>query len=134
MSDAVIRAWRAVEREGERLGGLTLRELFDRDPERFGAFSFRHEDLLVDLSKEKIDRPGLDALLALAGAAELPAWRDALFTGKRVNATEGRAALHMALRGGTDPDVAIDGAAVLPEVEAVRERFLAFADGVRSGR
>ena len=134
MTDAVSRAWRAVEREGERLGALTLRELFDRDPERFATLSFRHEDLLVDLSKEKIDRPALDALLALAGAAELPAWRDDLFTGKHVNATEGRAALHMALRGGTDPDVAIDGAAVLPEVEAVRERFLAFADGVRSGR
>lgn len=134
MTDAVARAWRAVEREGERLAGTTLRELFERDPERFASFSFRHEDLLVDLSKEKIDRPALDTLLALAEAVELPARRDDLFSGRRVNATEGRAALHMALRDGTDPDVAVDGAAVRPEVEAVREQFLVFAEAVRSGR
>ena len=134
MTDAVARAWRAVEREGERLRALSLRTLFERNPERFASFSFRHEDLLVDLSKEKIDRPALDALLALAEAVELPARRDDLFSGQRVNATEGRAALHMALRDGTDPDVAVDGATVRPEVEAVRERFLAFAEAVRSGR
>ena len=134
MTDAVARAWRAVEREGERLGGVSLRTLFERDPERFASFSFRHEDLLVDLSKEKIDRPALDALLALAEAVELPARRDDLFSGRRVNATEGRAALHMALRDGTDPDVAVDGAAIRPEIEAVRERFLTFAEAVRGGR
>ena len=134
MSDVVTRAWRAVEGEGARLGACSLRTLFERDPERFASFSFRHEDLLVDLSKEKIDRTVLDALFALAEAAGLPARRDALFAGERVNATEGRAALHMALRGGTDPDVAVDGAAVRPEAEAVRERFLAFAENIRSGR
>ena len=134
MTDAAARAWRAVEREGERLRALSLRTLFERDRARFAACSFDHEDLLVDLSKEKIDRGALDALLALARAAELPAWREALFAGERVNATEGRAALHMALRGGTDEDLAVDGLAVLPEVETVRERFLAFAEGVRAGR
>ena len=133
MTDAMARAWRVVEREGERLAGVTLRELFERDPERFASLSFRHEDLLVDVSKEKIDRAALDALFALAEAVELPARRDDLFSGRRVNATEGRAALHMALRDATDPDVAVDGAAIRPEVEAVRERFLAFAEAVRSG-
>ena len=133
MTDAVARAWRVVEREGERLAGVTLRELFERDPERFASLSFRHEDLLVDVSKEKIDRAALDALFALAEAVDLPARRDDLFSGRRVNATECRAALHMALRDGTDPDVAVDGAAIRPEVEAVRERFLAFAEAVRSG-
>ena len=134
MSGALARAWRAVEREGERLRPLSLRRLFERDPERFPSLSFGHEDLLVDLSKERIDRAALDALLGLARAVRLPAWREALFGGERVNATEGRAALHMALRGGTDPDLAVDGAAIGPEVEAVRERFLAFADDVRAGR
>ena len=134
MTDAVARAWRAVEREGERLGRLSLRQLFEHDPERFASFSFGHEDLLVDLSKEKIDRGALDTLLALARASGLPARREALFTGEQVNSTEGRAALHMALRGGTDEDVAIDGVAVRPEVEAVRESFLGFAEDVRSGR
>ena len=134
MTNAVARAWRAVEREGERLGGLSLRRLFEHDPERFASFSFAHEDLLVDLSKEKIDRGALDALLALARASELPARREALFTGEQVNSTEGRAALHMALRGGTDEDAAVDGVAVRREVEAVRESFLGFAEDVRCGR
>ena len=134
MTDAVARAWRAVEREGERLRALSLRILFERDPRRFDSFSFGHEDLLVDLSKEKIDRGALDALLALARASGLPARREALFAGEPVNATEGRAALHMALRGGTDGDAAVGGVAVRPEVEAVRESFLGFAEDVRSGR
>ena len=134
MSDAKALAWRAVEREGERLRGLSLRDEFERDPERFASLSFAHEDLLIDFSKEKIDRAALDALLALARAAELPARRDAMFAGERVNTTEERAALHMALRGGTDDHVAVDGIEVLHEVEAVRERFLAFAEDVRSGR
>ena len=134
MSDAVRDAWRALAREGERLGGLSLRTLFEHDPERFASFSFGHEDLLVDLSKEKIDRPALDALLALAGAVELPARRDALFAGKHVNATEDRAALHMALRGGTDERLVVGGIDVARDVGAARERFLAFAEEVRSGR
>ena len=134
MSDAADTAWRAVEREGARLRALSLRTLFAREPERFAAFSFRHEDLLVDLSKEKVDRAALAALLALAEAVDLPAWREALFRGERVNTTEGRAALHMALRGGAAPDVSVDGSPVLPEVEETRERFLAFAGDVRTGR
>ena len=134
MTDAVARAWSAVEREGERLRGLSLRQLFEHDPERFASFSFGHEDLLLDFSKEKIDRGAFDALLALARASGLPARREALFAGEPVNATEGRAALHMALRGGTDEDAAVDGVAVRPEVEAVRESFLGFAEDVRSGR
>ena len=134
MTDALARAWRAVEGAGERLGGLSLRRLFERDPERFASFSFGHEDLLVDLSKEKIDRGALDALLALARASALPARREALFAGEAVNTTEGRAALHMALRGGADEHAAVDGIAVRPEVEAVRESFLGFAEDIRSGR
>ena len=134
MSDAMTLAWRAVEREGERLHELSLRALFERDPARFASFSFGHEDLLVDFSKEKVDPGALDALLSLAEAAEMPARRDALFTGRRVNTTEDRAALHMALRGSTDERLVVDGIDVSLEVDAVRERFLAFAEEIRTGR
>ena len=134
MTEAVARAWRAVEREGARLRGLSLRHLFEHDPERFASLSFGHEDLLVDLSKEKLDRAALDALLALARASDLPARREALFRGERVNATENRAALHMALRDGTDEGLAVEGIDVAREVAEVRKRFLAFAEDVRSGR
>ena len=133
MSEAVRRAWSAVEAEGKRLATSSLRQLFARDPRRFAALSFRLEDLLIDFSKERIDRDALDALLALAEATGVAARRDALFAGQRVNSTEGRAALHMALRGGTDEGLVVDGVAVFPEVEAARERFLSFAEAVRSG-
>ena len=134
MPDAMALAWRAVEREGERLKGHSLRELFARDPGRFASLSFAFGDLLVDFSKERIDRAALDALLALAEAAELPARRDAMFAGERINTTEDRAALHSALRGGTDEGVAMDGAIAAHEVMAVQARFLAFAEDVRAGR
>ena len=134
MSDAIALAWRAVEREGERLHELSLRTLFVRDRARFASFSFGHEDLLVDFSKEKIDPGALDALLSLAEAVEMPARRDALFTGRRVNTTEDRAALHMALRGSTDERLVVDGIDVSLEVDTVRERFLAFAEEIRTGR
>ena len=134
MSDALSEAWGAVAREGERLRRLPLRDSFARDPARFASFSFAFGDLLVDFSKEKIDRAALSALLALAEAADLPARRDAMFAGERINATEDRAVLHAALRGGTDEDVTVDGSRVAPEVAAERERFLAFAEAVRSGR
>ncbi|MCY4453760.1 MAG: glucose-6-phosphate isomerase [Immundisolibacterales bacterium] len=133
MSDSVSRAWARVEREGERLRTLSLRVLFERDPERFASLSFGHEDLLVDLSREKIDRPALAALSALAEAAGLPERRDALFAGERINSTEDRAVLHMALRDGADARLVVDGIDVHREVEATRDRFLAFAEGVRSG-
>ena len=134
MSDALSEAWGAVAREGERLRRLPLRDSFARDPARFASFSFAFGDLLVDFSKEKIDRAALNALLVLAEAADLPARRDAMFAGERINATEDRAVLHAALRGGTDEDVTVDGSRVAPEVAAERERFLAFAEAVRSGR
>ena len=134
VTGAVSRAWRAVEREGERLRALSLRTLFERDPERFSAFSFGYEDLLVDLSKEKIDHPALDALLSLAEAVDLPARREALFAGERVNTTEERAALHMSLRGGTDESLTVEGIDVTGDAATNRERFLAFAEHVRAGR
>ena len=133
MPDAMAHAWRAVEREGERLMSLPLRELFARDPGRFASLSFAFEDLLVDFSKERIDRAAMDVLLALAEAAALPSRRDAMFAGERINTTEDRAALHPALRGGTDEGVAVDGAVVTNEVTAVQARFLAFAEEVRAG-
>jgi glucose-6-phosphate isomerase len=127
MSDAVEAAWARVRAEGARLRGRTLRELFAADPGRFAALSFRHGDLTLDLSKEKLDGAALDALLALAAAAGVAAARDRLFAGAPVNLTEGRAVLHMALRGGAAAPADADVAGTL-------DRFLAFAEAVRSGR
>ena len=91
-------AWEKVHGEAARLKPVHLRELFALDPARFDTLSAGLDDMLLDFSKEKIDAPALEALLALARAAGVERQRDAMFAGEPVNTTEGRAALHMALR------------------------------------
>jgi glucose-6-phosphate isomerase len=121
-------AWTALERHAARLRATTLRALFAADPGRAAALTASLDDLSVDLSKEKIDAAALAALVDLARAAGVEARRDAMAAGAPVNATEGRAVLHMALRGSVAP--AVEGVA---EVAETRERFLAFAEALRSG-
>ena len=131
---ALEAAWDKLHSEAARLKPVHLRELFAADAGRFDTLSARLDDLLVDFSKEKLDAPALDALLALARAAGVERRRDAMFAGEKVNTTEGRAALHMALRGGAGERVLVDGDDIMPGVVETRERFLAFAGEVRAGR
>ncbi len=119
-------AWERVHREAARLRPTHLRTLFAGDPARFERLSFAFEDLSIDVSKEKLDAAALDALLALARAADIEGRREAMFAGEPVNRTEGRAVLHMALRGGA---VAPPG----DDVEGAHADVLAFAEGVRAG-
>ena len=106
---------------------MHLRDLFARDPGRFRALCFGEDDLTLDLSKEKLDAEALAALVSLARAAGVEARRDAMAAGRPINATEGRAVLHMALRGGAEPPAGDD-------VRATLDRFLRFAEEVRAGR
>ena len=110
-----------------RLKATNLRSLFAADPNRFDNFSVRFDDLFIDFSKEKIDGEALDALFNVARDADVAGAREAMFGGKNWNLTEGRAVLHMALRGGADAPAGDD-------VNATLDRFLAFAEDVRSGR
>lgn len=131
MSPNTAAAWTAVDAQAERmraLGPYALRALFRVDPRRADAMTATLDDLTIDWSKELLDAPAWSALLALAEAAGVAAARDAMAAGAPVNATEGRAALHMALRGAATPDVA--GVA---EVDGTKARMLAFAEAVRDG-
>ncbi len=131
---AMERNWSEAQAHGARLREHTLRCLFAEDAGRFARLSFRMDDLLVDFSKEKLDRAALGALLDLARAADLEARRDAMFRGEKINLTEDRAVLHTALRDGAGDAVAVDGVDVMPAVRDTRDRFLAFAEDVRHGR
>ena len=111
-----------------------LRELFADDPGRAGRYTFRCADLVVDLSKNWVDERVLAALVELASACGVEQRRDAMFAGDTVNTTEGRAALHTALRVPEASTIEVDGADVVPEVHAVRRQMSAFADSVRAGR
>lgn len=123
---SIEKAWENVREAAARIEPLHLRELFASDPDRFAKLCFHLEDLTIDLSKERIDAAALDALFDLARATGVEALRDEMVAGRKINTTEQRAVLHMALRGGA---AAPDG----DDVAATLERFLAFAEDVRSG-
>jgi glucose-6-phosphate isomerase len=145
-------AWAAVAAAAEALrapGAPTLASLFAADPDRFAHLHVvvegREGPLLIDYSKNLVTREAITALLTLARARGVPAALQALVRGDRVNTTEQRAALHMALRrpvqttaadGWPGAEVRVGGTGddVTPAVHAVLDQMEAFAESVRSGR
>lgn len=112
----------------------SMREAFAADPQRFEKFSASDGDLLLDWSKCAVDARTMELLEKLAEAADLEGRRDAMFAGKKINVTEGRAVLHTALRNLTGKGIVLDGQDVKAEVLAVLDAMGAFADAVRSGK
>ena len=131
--EPLAEAWTAVHSAAQRLRNTRLRDLFASDPDRFTRLSFRLDDLLIDFSKERLDHGALDSLLALASASAIAGRRDAMFEGGRINETEGRAALHTALRAGPEARIELDGRDVMIDVRETLGRFLDFAEAIRSG-
>ncbi len=120
MSAIMDEAWDKVEIAASRLRGAKLLDLFAADPNRTETLTFEAPHLLADFSKQRIDGPALNAMIALAGAADFDGWRAKLFNGDVVNTTENRAAKHWALRI-TDPPGGDN------EVTAVLDRMHDFA-------
>ena len=110
----------------------SLLSLFD-DEARFSAFSAQAAGILLDFSKTNIDASALDLWFDLARDGQVEARRDQMFAGARINATEDRAVLHTALRGGATPALVVDGEDVRPRVAETLERMAAFCRGVREG-
>ena len=127
-------AWQALKQERRAWNSLSLRELFAEDKKRFERFSLQLDDLLLDYSKNLIRSQTLKLLLKLAKEAGVEALRDAMFTGEKINLTEGRAVLHTALRNRSERPVMVDGRDVMPDVREVLSRIRAFADRVRTGK
>lgn len=124
--------WAALAENNHAAVGRRIANLL-ADPGRMAAFSVQADGLLFDFSKTNIDPAALDLLLSLTEAADLPARRDAMFTGARINDTEGRAVLHTALRN-LSGSVILDGRDVMPAVRATHAAMSAFAQDVRQGR
>ncbi|MFP5409676.1 MAG: glucose-6-phosphate isomerase [Gammaproteobacteria bacterium] len=110
-----------------------MRDLFDADPQRFERFSLQVGDLLLDYSKNRIRDETMALLVRLAEEADVAGWRERMFAGEKINHTENRAVLHVALRNRSNTPVIVDGEDVMPKVNAVIERMGAFAEKVRSG-
>jgi glucose-6-phosphate isomerase len=126
--------WAALTEHAESVRHLQLRQLFTDDPARGERCTVEAAGLLLDYSKHRVTDETLRLLLDLARAVDLPGARERMFTGERINATEGRAVLHTALRAPRGAVVEVDGENVVPAVHAVLDAMSAFADQVRSGR
>jgi glucose-6-phosphate isomerase len=126
-------AWQALAEHHAELRDLPMRQLFADDPDRFRRFSLSHGDLFLDYSKNRITQRTMDLLLELARQRDLPAWIERMFTGQKINNTEGRAVLHTALRNRSGNPVVVDGTDVMPEINRVLEQMRRFTELVRSG-
>ena len=124
--------WAALDSHASRLSAAPTRELFARDPGRFERFSRSAVGLQLDFSRQRIDEVVLAKLTELVDAVGFRERIDAMFRGDKINRTEDRAVLHVALR--QPAGAAIGGAEIEKQVMAERERMLSFAEAVRSGR
>ena len=126
-------AWKALDRHEEAMRKVHMRALFEQDRERFAAFSLRVGEILLDYSKNIITHETVQLLLDLARAAGLEGWREKMFAGEKINNTEGRAVLHVALRADAETSIRVDGEDVVPAVLRVRAQMREFSEAVRSG-
>jgi glucose-6-phosphate isomerase len=127
-------AWRALAAHHARIAGAHLRQLFAEDARRGERLSVEGAGIFLDYSKNRITDETLKLLLALAEEAGLRERIEAMFSGQKINVTEDRAVLHVALRAPRDQSILVDGSNVVPEVHAVLDKMSAFAERVRRGQ
>jgi glucose-6-phosphate isomerase len=127
-------AWQALVGHKAALANVHMRDLFEADPERFAKMSREGCGMFVDYSKHRATDDTLRLLFALARQAEVERWRDQMFAGAKINVTEQRAVLHVALRNRSNRPIAVDGRDVMPDVNAVLAKMRDFTERVRSGR
>jgi glucose-6-phosphate isomerase len=125
--------WQALQQQFASIGQKHLRELFAADPHRGEQLTVEDVGLYLDYSKQRVDDDTLRLLRELAQACELPQRIEAMFRGDKINSTENRAVLHVALRAPASEKILVDGHNVIPDVHEVLDRMAAFAERVRSG-
>jgi glucose-6-phosphate isomerase len=126
-------AWKALQSHYEKVRSIHLRTLFADDPERGERLTLNAVGLFLDYSKNRVTDETLKLLVQLARESGLEARRDAMFRGDKINVSENRAVLHVALRAPKGEVIKVDGMDVVPEVHAVLDKMTDFAERVRSG-
>ena len=127
-------AYAALAEHYQEVKDLHMRDLFAADPGRFCRFSLRLDDILFDYSKNRITDTTLALLCGLARQAGVETKRDAMFAGEKINVTENRAVLHVALRNREDRPIFVDGEDVMPGVDRVLGQIRGFCGRVHSGQ
>ncbi len=125
--------WHALQQHFAQTGSQSLRELFAADPQRGEQLTAEAVGLYMDYSKQRVSSDTVQLLCELAEACELRQRTEAMFRGEKINTTENRAVLHVALRAPAGEKIMVDGHDVVPDVHEVLDRMRAFADQVRSG-
>uniref|UniRef100_A0A3Q3LYF1 Glucose-6-phosphate isomerase a n=1 Tax=Labrus bergylta TaxID=56723 RepID=A0A3Q3LYF1_9LABR len=122
----------------DNAGSLNMRDMFESDKDRFSKFSTTLQtddgEILLDFSKNLINQEVLSMLLAMAKSMGVEEAREKMFSGEKINFTEGRAVLHVALRNRSNEPITVDGQDVMPEVNRVLDKMKAFCQRVRSGQ
>jgi glucose-6-phosphate isomerase len=126
-------AWKALEAHFEKMRDTHLRNLFAADPTRGERMTAEAAGIFLDYSKNRITDDTIRLLIRLAQEADLQGRTEAMFRGEKINVTEKRAVLHVALRAPQDATIVVDGENVVPKVHAVLAKMAGFADKVRSG-
>jgi glucose-6-phosphate isomerase len=127
------KAWKALEKHHKKIAGLHLRDLFANDPRRGERLTAEAAGLFLDYSKNRVTDETLELLLGLTEESDLRSHIDAMFRGDKINVTESRAVLHVALRAPRGTVIRVDGEDVVPQVHEVLDRMSAFSVKVRSG-
>ncbi len=128
------KAWKALARHRKSMGRVRMPELFAKDKKRFEKFSLRLGDTLLDYSKNRITGDTMRLLVDLAKEAQVEEWRARMFAGEKINFTEKRAVLHVALRNLNGGPIPVDGEDVMPGVKRVLDQMRKFSDAVRNGK
>lgn len=124
-------AWLALQAHQSTMAQQHLRELFQQDPQRSEKFSLTFSNILMDYAKQPINHETVDLLLALAHQQKLRDWIAKMFSGEKINSTEQRAVLHIALRG--DQSIMVDGTDVMPDVKRVLKQMERFSIAIQGG-
>jgi glucose-6-phosphate isomerase len=127
------KVWKALKKHHKQLSNRHMREMFAKDPQRFDKFSLEACGIFLDYSKNRITEKTMRLLFSLARQAKVEAWRDRMFAGEKINVTEQRAVLHIALRNRANRPIIVDGRDVMPDVNAVLAHMKQFSNAVRDG-
>ncbi|MBX2992776.1 MAG: glucose-6-phosphate isomerase [Bacteroidetes bacterium] len=127
------KAWKALAAHHTKMADKHMRVMFARDPQRFEKFSMKTCGILLDYSKNRVSEKTMRLLFDLARHVDIEGWRDKMFKGEKINFTENRAVLHVALRNRLNRPIVVDGKDVMPDVRKVLAHMKEFSNSVRNG-
>ncbi|MCU0428960.1 MAG: glucose-6-phosphate isomerase [Cytophagaceae bacterium] len=133
MKPTSLPSWQRLEAHFQTVSGLQMRDLFDQDPQRFSKFSIQFNDILLDYSKNRITEETRSVLIQLAHESNLRQAIDSMFGGVKINTTENRSVLHVALRNPSASHITVDGEDVMKKIHPVLDKMKEFSEKVRSG-